>query len=52
MKWLSHITAIIVMLAALGAGITACSDDSCYDNGSSLPLATFYLERNNRPSTH
>ena len=31
------------MLAALGAGITACSDDSCYDNGSSLPLATFYL---------
>ncbi len=43
MKWLSHITAIIVMLSALGAGITACSDDSCYDNGSSLPLATFYL---------
>jgi hypothetical protein len=23
--------------------LTACNDDSCYDNGSSLPLAAFYL---------
>ena len=32
---------IILALAALC--LTACSDDSCYDNGSSLPLAAFYL---------
>lgn len=32
---------IVLVLAALY--LTACNDDSCYDNGSSLPLATFYL---------
>ena len=32
---------IILALAAMC--LTACSDDSCYDNGSSLPLAAFYL---------
>ena len=30
----------IVTLAALALGSAACSDDSCSDNGSSLPLAT------------
>ena len=43
MKWLSHITVMALMLTLLGVGFIACSDDSCYDNGSSLPLATFYL---------
>ena len=32
---------IILALAALC--LTACSDDSCYDNGSSLPLATLCI---------
>lgn len=32
---------IVLVLAALY--LTACNDDSCYDNGSSLPLAAFYL---------
>lgn len=32
---------IVLVLAALF--LTACNDDSCYDNGSSLPLAAFYL---------
>ena len=32
---------IVLVLAALY--LTACNDDSCFDNGSSLPLAAFYL---------
>lgn len=32
---------IVLVLAALY--LTACNDDSCYDNGSSLPLVAFYL---------
>ena len=32
---------IVLVLAALY--LTACNDDSCYDNGSSLLLAAFYL---------
>lgn len=32
---------IVLVMAALY--LTACNDDSCYDNGSSLPLAAFYL---------
>lgn len=43
MKRLLYIAAIAVMLSPLGFGNTACSNDSCYDNSSSLPLATFYL---------
>lgn len=43
MKRLLHIAAIAMMLSPLGLGNTACSNDSCYDNGSSLPLVTFYL---------
>jgi len=34
---------ILAILLTLSLALTACSDDSCYDNGSSLPLATFYL---------
>lgn len=33
----------IFSLLALAIGLGACSDDSCYDNGSSLPLATLYV---------
>lgn len=32
---------IVLVMAVLY--LTACNDDSCYDNGSSLPLAAFYL---------
>lgn len=32
---------IVLVMAALY--LTACNDDSCNDNGSSLPLAAFYL---------
>ena len=32
-----------IALLALAIGMVACGDDSCYDNGSSLPLATFYV---------
>ena len=30
-------------MLALATGIVACSDDSCFENGSSLPLATLYM---------
>ena len=43
MKCLLHIAAIAVVLTPLVLGIAACGDNSCYENGSSLPLATFYL---------
>lgn len=46
MKLLPHIAALAVLMLALGLGTTACSDDSCYDNGSSLPLATFCVGDN------
>lgn len=36
-----HFLPIVLALAALC--FTACSDDSCYENGSSLPLASFYV---------
>lgn len=32
-----------IALAAVVLCLTACSDNSCYDNGSSLPLATCYM---------
>ena len=41
-----HIAATVIMalqLLLLGLGTAACGDDSCYDNGSSLPLAKFYV---------
>ena len=42
MRNLLHIVAATMILSALALGSTACGDDSCYDNGSSLPLARFY----------
>ncbi len=42
MTRLSHIAAII-LLTVLCIGTVSCSDDSCRENGSSLPLATFYV---------
>lgn len=38
MRHLLHI--VLIMLVAV---LTACSDDSCSDNGSSLPLAVCYV---------
>lgn len=38
MTRLPHIAVIALVLT-----LAACSNDSCYDNGSSLPLAAFYL---------
>ena len=43
MKCLLHIAAIAVVLTPLVLGVAACGDNSCYENGSSLPLAAFYL---------
>ena len=34
---------LALQLLLLGLGTTACGDDSCYDNGSSLPLAKLYV---------
>lgn len=36
----------IVVLIALALAVASCSDESCSDNGSSLPLATFYVGNN------
>ena len=36
----THIVAAIITLAV---SLMACSNDSCYDNGSSLPLATLHM---------
>lgn len=41
-----HIAAILMMalqLVLLTLGAAACSDDTCSDNGSSLPLAKLYV---------
>ena len=38
MTRLLHIAVLALLLT-----LAACSNDSCYDNGSSLPLASFYL---------
>ena len=43
MNRLLHIALLSLMLATF---LASCGDDSCYDNGSSLPLATFYLGGN------
>ncbi len=42
MRFPVHIAALIMLMLAT----IACSDDSCSDNGSSLPLATFYMNGN------
>ena len=41
----------ILSLLALTIGLGACSDDSCYDNGSSLPLATLHIGENQQTVT-
>ncbi|MBR6947456.1 MAG: hypothetical protein IKH53_05820 [Muribaculaceae bacterium] len=38
-----RILAIVLTAVAL-LQLASCSDDSCYDNGSSLPLAAFYMD--------
>ena len=40
MKCLLHILPVAI---ALILGMAACGDSSCFDNGSSLPLATIHL---------
>ncbi len=42
MRFPLHIVALILLITA----VTACSNDSCSDNGNSLPLATFYVGNN------
>lgn len=39
--WL--IVAIIGLMLALSIGYSSCSDESCHENGSSLPLAAFFM---------
>lgn len=46
MKRLSHIAAIAVLLLLLGIGTLSCNNENCNGNGSSLPLATFYVGNN------
>jgi len=43
MKLTRYTAAIALTLTALAIGTTACSDDTCNGNSSSLPLATFYV---------
>lgn len=33
----------ILLLAVLLTNVVSCNDNSCYDNGSSLPLVRFYM---------
>lgn len=39
----SLLTIAVPLLIAAAAVLTACSDDTCSDNGSSLPLVAFYV---------
>ena len=41
MTRLTHIATSLLTVLLLG--LVACSDNSCYENGSSLPLATLYM---------
>lgn len=43
MKRFARIAVHATLLLILGIGAVSCNNDSCYDNGSSLPLATFYV---------
>ena len=40
MTRLTHIAAALLVVAL---ALASCSNDSCYDNGSSLPLATLHI---------
>ena len=37
---------LTIVLIAMALCVSSCSNDSCSDNGSSLPLATFYVGDN------
>ena len=43
MTRLTHIASLFSLLVVLLLGTASCGDNSCYDNGNSLPLATFYV---------
>ena len=43
MSRLSPIAALHLLSFIVLMSLTSCNDDSCYDNGSSLPLAEFYV---------
>lgn len=43
MKRIARIAAIAALLSAMAIAACSCSDDSCYDNASSLPVATTYV---------
>lgn len=43
MTRLTHIASLLSLLVVLLLGTASCGDNSCYDNGNSLPLATFYV---------
>ena len=43
MKPIARIAAIAALMSAMAIGTCSCTDDSCYDNGSSLPIATTYV---------
>lgn len=40
-RLLTHIALALLLVPSLL--VASCSNDSCYDNGSALPLATFYI---------
>ena len=43
MRFPCRIAAIAMLALTLGAAMVACNDTSCYENGSSLPLAALYV---------
>lgn len=51
MRRLTRIAANAALLLMLCIGTAACNNDSCYDNGNSLPLATFYVGDNQQNIT-
>jgi len=51
MRKLPVIAAACVLMLVMGITLGSCSDASCYDNGSSLPLATFYIDDNQQTIT-
>lgn len=40
---MNRLLLIALALLALGCALVSCNDDSCYENGSSLPLAELYV---------